>query len=1283
MVAIRAAVAMVLATVTALVGLPAAPGFAASPGVADGGVIANAVPATFTPNVADGAVQAIVQVGNRMVVGGSFSTVTPTAGPGAGTSVTRHFLFAFNAGTGALDTGFVPVVNGEVDSIVPTADGTGVYVGGMFTSAGGVATRLAEFNLTTGARVSTFNPSLNGPINAMALVGTRLFVAGTFTSVKSVVHDGLVSINPTNGGLDPYLTVNLTGHHNYGRVAGATSARVGATDIAVSPDGTRMIVDGNFTNAADTVNPTGYARDQIANIILGPTQATVDPNWNTNAYTPTCFAGAYDSYVRHIGWSPDGSYFVVAATGGYYAGSFQDCDAASRFNASSTGLSVNPVWIDYTGTDSLYSVAVTTDAVYVGGHNRWLNNPYGQDNSQNGAVARPGLAALDPANGEPLAWNPGRNPRGHGAEVVYATASGVWVGSDTDWIGNYQYKHQKLAFFPFAGGAPAAGDNTGDARTVFLAGASGNSLTANTFDPSTGAGSPVTTQPSNGGGIAWGSTQGAFVLNGRIWYGSGGQFYYRTWDGANAFGPAQLVDPYNDPYWDNVQTGSGQTYQGTATSFYAEFAKVTGMFYANRSIYYTLSGSQNLYSRAFSPGTTSSSVANQVTGGVISPVENTVISGGNPVDFSNAGGMFVAGGYLWYAPKSDGKLHKAPWNGTTVTGAASVDTLATGNWAAPGVFVSPTAPALPPTAAFSASCTNATCFFDASASTAPGSTITSYSWNFGDSSPAGTGVTPSHTYGAVQTYQATLTVTNAKGAQASVTHPVTVSNLAPAGVHFVAQANTNGNATTETVTVPANAAAGDALVLLATGATGGPLSAPVGWTALGTSSAGTAITTSAWQRAATAGDPGSPVTVTFPAVVHGTVQLLAYAGATTPAVASVSKATRTTSSSYSTPTATVPTTGDVVVSYWAAKSSAVTGWHPPAGQTVESTANGSGGGRINSVATDGGPAGAGPTGGLTATTTGTAGAFAAWTIVLDGSGTAPPPPPTADFSVTCTLLACHFDASTSSAPGGSITSYAWDFGDGNSGTGETADHTFATAATYQVKLTVTDSNSHTGSKTVPVTVTDTAPPPPTVAFVGSAGTNGNGTTETVTVPAGVAEGNGLVLVATGATGGPLTAPAGWILVDTVSSNSALTTTVWQRVASATDHGSTVTVHFPAVVHGTVQLLAYSGTSTADPVVTAANRVTAGSATSYTTPTTQVPADGDVVISVWTVKSSTVNSWAAPAGQTVRSAENGSGGGRINSLISDAGSATAGPAGGLTATTDQAGSVFAAWSIVIG
>ena len=975
------------ATVVALVAtVPALQASASSPPVDDGGVVASVVPAAFTPNIGNGATEAIVQVGNRMVIGGSFTTVTPTAGPGAGSAVTRRFLFAFNATTGALDTGFVPSVGGEVDSIVPTADGTGVYVGGTFTSAGGVSTRLAEFNLTTGARVAAFTPSLNGQIKDMALVNNRLLVGGNFTVVKGVTHGGLVSLNATTGALDPYLTINLSGHHNFGHVAGAVEGGTGAVSIAVSPDRTRAIVDGNFTSATDGVGT--YSRDQILNVVLGSTSATVDPNWKSNAYTSACFANAYDSYVRDVGWSPDGSYFVLSATGGYNGGSFQNCDTASRFEASSSGQNVTPTWVDYTGTDSLYSVAVTTSAVYIGGHNRWLNNPLGQDKAAPGAVPRPGVAALDPANGEPLAWNPGRQPRGHGAEVVYATPAGIWVGSDTDYIGNGRYKRAKLAFFPFAGGTPAAGNNTGDAHTVFLAGASGNSFTANTFDPATGAGSAASSQPSNGGGIAWGSTQGAFVLNGRIWYASGGKFFYRTWDGANAFGAAQLVDPYNDPAWDNVVNGSppsGTTYRGVPPGFYGELPKVTGMFYANRAIYYTMTGSKNLFKRAFSPDTAASSVANQVTGGVISPVEQTVVSGGNPVDFSDAAGMFVANGSLWYATRSDGKLHQAPWNGTTVTGAAAVDTLATGNWAAPGVFVSPSAVVNgPPTAGFTSACSSLTCSFNASSSTAPGSTITSYAWDFGDLSPAGSGVTPSHTYAAANTYQVTLTVTTAKGEQAGVTTPVIASNVVTPPLGFVAQATTNGNATTETLTVPANVAGGNGLVLIATAATAGPLKAPAGWTQIGTSSgANASVTTTAWQKVASSTDHGTAVTVTLPGIVHGTVQLLAYSGtnAASPVVASTSKATQLTAATYTTPTSTVPASGDVVISFWAAKSSSVTAWSTPGGQTVRSVANGSGGGRINSVATDA-LAAAGPTGGLTATANTSAGAFAAWTIVL-------------------------------------------------------------------------------------------------------------------------------------------------------------------------------------------------------------------------------------------------------------------------------------------------------------
>ena len=50
----------------------------------------------------------------------------------------------------------------------------------------------------------------------------------------------------------------------------------------------------------------------------------------------------------------------------------------------------------------------------------------------------------------------------------------------------------------------------------------------------------------------------------------------------------------------------------------------------------------------------------------------------------------------------------------------------------------------------------------------------------------------------------------------------------------------------------------------------------------------------------------------------------------------------------------VPTAGDVTLTYWGCKSSTVTKWTVPSGQTIRSTAYGTGGGRITSILTDAG-----------------------------------------------------------------------------------------------------------------------------------------------------------------------------------------------------------------------------------------------------------------------------------------------------------------------------------------
>jgi PKD repeat protein len=61
---------------------------------------------------------------------------------------------------------------------------------------------------------------------------------------------------------------------------------------------------------------------------------------------------------------------------------------------------------------------------------------------------------------------------------------------------------------------------------------------------------------------------------------------------------------------------------------------------------------------------------------------------------------------------------------------------------------------------FSYSCNALQCLFDGSASTDVQG-ITDFAWNFGDGTPAGGGVTVSHTYAGPGTFTATLTVRNA------------------------------------------------------------------------------------------------------------------------------------------------------------------------------------------------------------------------------------------------------------------------------------------------------------------------------------------------------------------------------------------------------------------------------------------------------------------------------------------------------------------------------------------
>ncbi|MFC6878195.1 MULTISPECIES: LamG-like jellyroll fold domain-containing protein [Actinomadura] len=122
-------------------------------------------------------------------------------------------------------------------------------------------------------------------------------------------------------------------------------------------------------------------------------------------------------------------------------------------------------------------------------------------------------------------------------------------------------------------------------------------------------------------------------------------------------------------------------------------------------------------------------------------------------------------------------------------------------------------------------------------------------------------------------------------------------------------------------------------------------------------------------------------------------------------------------------------------------------------------------------------------------------------------GAEPNKPPNASFTASCERLACAFDASGSSDPDGTIASYAWDFGDGQTGTGAKPSHTYASAGERTVRLTVTDDDGATAETVRTVSATSGALA--SDAFERTAASGGWGTADTGGRWTGVGAVNGL------------------------------------------------------------------------------------------------------------------------------------------------------------------------------
>ena len=564
----------------------------------------------------DGEVRTIAQVGDRIVAGGSFRQVEEAAGQAP---LERKNVFLFDARTGTIDQRFTPALDGRVEALAGTEDGRSVFVGGFFSRVNGRSSlALAKLDLSTGEAVPGFIVEVTGTaVWDLAVSGVRLFIAGTFSQVNGVPRSGLAAVDVTTGVVDPNVDVPFT------------DPRLGVLKVdkvAVDSNGSKLVAVGSFTKVA------GQLRPQIAVIDLAAKPARL-ADWETDRYATVC-SPAYETDLRGVDVSPDGTYFVVVTTGPFHPHTL--CDSAARWELSARGAGLQPTWVDPPGGDSLTSVAITGTAVYVGGHQRWMNNPWPKKTGLvgvpgPGAVPRQGIAALDPANGLPLSWNPGRD-RGVGVFALVPTPEGLWLGSDTRRLAGE--RHERIGMFPVVGGAavpPAvAGTLPGD---LYVLGTDGH-LTRRAFDGAA-AGPAVNVA----GGVDWSHARGAFMLSGKLYTGwDDGHLDVRTFDGTS-FGPARTLDLY-----------------GLMSSNFP-VASLTGTFFDGGRLYYSVAGDRRLFFRYFTPES-----------GVVG-AETFVASGaGDGFDWRGVRGLTLAAGRVYFA-QPDGRLSRVDFaGGRPVTG---------------------------------------------------------------------------------------------------------------------------------------------------------------------------------------------------------------------------------------------------------------------------------------------------------------------------------------------------------------------------------------------------------------------------------------------------------------------------------------------------------------------------------------------------------------------------------------------------------------------------------------
>jgi len=287
----------------------------------------------------NGVVWSQVIVGNTVYVGGEFTKARP-AGAAAGTSeVSRNNLMAYNLATGVM-TSFNPSLNGVVRTITASPDGSRIYVGGGFSTVGGVArSRLAAFSTATGALLTDWKPTANNTVRALGVFGSTVYAGGSFSAVSGASRQKIASFNGPTGTVGAWA----------GTIPdGAVNA------LTVSPNGDRVVIGGSFTSYNGSTTP-GYG---MAATLSSSGASTA---WNIG------------KLIKNAG--PNGAILSLTSDADGVYGTGYDYGAGAMFEGTfrASWNNGNTVWIEDCHGDT-YSAVPVGDVVYTTAHAHFCGN---------------------------------------------------------------------------------------------------------------------------------------------------------------------------------------------------------------------------------------------------------------------------------------------------------------------------------------------------------------------------------------------------------------------------------------------------------------------------------------------------------------------------------------------------------------------------------------------------------------------------------------------------------------------------------------------------------------------------------------------------------------------------------------------------------------------------------------------------------------------------------------------------------------------------------------------